>query len=367
MGAAMSALDPLLAVLSGRNVYKGFQSGFCFDGAHSQRPDWMRHIWDGRSIAEITIPGTHESMTYRGLHVKGVGWRVDDPVFGQCQCNGLRDQLLSGIRYIDIRVRAVNNTLRVVHDFEQTDFTFDDVFRECKRFLDEYRSECIIMRIREEGDPIHSSRGVGDFLHSDYINNSENKGYFSHYTNRMPSIGSIRGKIQILQGFTHDDALGITWNGDLMSIEDHWQNNSIFRIEDRWDYARTQINNKRAGNMHGVLSLAHLSANEAPEGPPIAFAAGGPAPLFPWIPNGHGTNYYLTQYILRSYDFKAAEQCLGIVIMDFPGKVPINLLVACARHQDPTEIPWEDFGVTKDDWEKYLNGIFEYYGHKMGF
>jgi 1-phosphatidylinositol phosphodiesterase len=75
-------------------------------------PDWMAEIKDDTLLSMLSIPGTHETMALYG--VGGVlppgvpvppliGQIVDDIVI--CQSMSLWDQLMSGVRVLDIRCR----------------------------------------------------------------------------------------------------------------------------------------------------------------------------------------------------------------------------------------------------------------------
>merc|ERR1719500_2399426 len=78
--------------------------------------NWMSLIPDSMRLSNITIPGTHNTMTYRlgEVPIGGVeGW-------AQNQYASLVDQLRMGIRFLDIRMRHVGHPIlylpwRVLH------------------------------------------------------------------------------------------------------------------------------------------------------------------------------------------------------------------------------------------------------------
>ena len=79
--------------------------------------EWMKYVDDNTKLTELSIPGTHDS---------GARHSIGD-VAGKCQDMSIADQLASGVRFLDIRLKLNNNKLVVVHDFVDQDLVFDDV------------------------------------------------------------------------------------------------------------------------------------------------------------------------------------------------------------------------------------------------
>ena len=75
--------------------------------------DWMKDIPDNTKFSQMTIPGTHDSCSTHGLCC--CAWT---------QTWSLIEQMRAGLRYFDIRVRMIDNTLRAFHGFvDQIDTT----------------------------------------------------------------------------------------------------------------------------------------------------------------------------------------------------------------------------------------------------
>ena len=66
----------------------------------------MHSLQDSLNIAQINLPGTHDSCAYR----------VQFPMLSKCQNTTITEQLNSGIRFLDIRVEKEGNKLKLVHD-----------------------------------------------------------------------------------------------------------------------------------------------------------------------------------------------------------------------------------------------------------
>ena len=105
--------------------------------------NWMKNIPDNVFISQLNIPGTHDSMAVR----KYFGITV-----GICQKWTLLDQLHSGIRFFDIRIKEDIQGLFPLHHemiFQRTHLD-EDVIKVCEEFLQANPSETIILFIRIE-------------------------------------------------------------------------------------------------------------------------------------------------------------------------------------------------------------------------
>ncbi|MCB2615736.1 phosphatidylinositol-specific phospholipase C, partial [Listeria monocytogenes] len=61
---------------------------------------WMSALPDTTNLAALSIPGTHDTMSYHG----DITWTLTKPL-AQPQTMSLYQQLEAGIRYIDIRAK----------------------------------------------------------------------------------------------------------------------------------------------------------------------------------------------------------------------------------------------------------------------
>ena len=105
------------------------------DHPKSYNTSWMQSIPDSTKISQMTIPGTHNSCALYGI------------CCARTQSWSLFEQMQSGLRYFDIRLRLYNNTLRAFHDFIDQKDTFDKILFYALNFLEQNPSESIIMQI----------------------------------------------------------------------------------------------------------------------------------------------------------------------------------------------------------------------------
>lgn len=125
-------------------------------GAAAHNPQWMLTIGAAKKLTELSLPGTHDSGTY-----PGVGGDI-----AQTQTMTIREQLDSGIRYLDIRLKyydrfalrncndtytSANCQMLVFHGGIDMFLPFESgVLKPTLSFLKANPSETVIMRIARE-------------------------------------------------------------------------------------------------------------------------------------------------------------------------------------------------------------------------
>lgn len=152
--------------------------------------NWMSDIPDTTKISDINIPGTHDSCAFR----------VQIPLLSKCQNKTVKEQLNSGIRFLDIRVEKVGNKLKLVHDIAdckspenpEKKLFLEDVINDCKSFLSENPSEVILMSYKRD-DGANQEETFDTFFENYLVNDPV------WYTeNRIPNLKEARGKIVLL-------------------------------------------------------------------------------------------------------------------------------------------------------------------------
>lgn len=149
--------------------------------------DWMSKIPSDILISEINIPGSHDSCTQY----------VDFPYLSRCQNMSVYEQLHIGIRFIDIRVEQIGDTLRLVHGIskcyedarKKKILDLNDVLNDCFLFLRNHPTETIIMSLKRDNGG--TSEDAFDTFFSSYLY-SDDPWYLE---NRVPTLGEARGKI----------------------------------------------------------------------------------------------------------------------------------------------------------------------------
>lgn len=156
--------------------------------------DWMSNIPSDFLISEINLPGTHDSCARY----------VDLPYFSKCQNMNVYEQLHIGIRFIDIRVEQIGDSLRLVHSFckcyedarKKQILDLKNVLDDCFLFLRNHPTETIIMSLKRDNGG--SSEDAFDTFFNNYLH-TEDPWYLE---NRVPTLGEVRGKIVLFNRCT---------------------------------------------------------------------------------------------------------------------------------------------------------------------
>jgi len=328
MGVYAMILGQLLLLLAAIDTvtaasYHGYQSDYSFDANLSHHPSWMAGIPDGVNITSLSIPGTHDTMTFH----------VDSRVL-QCQNWNLTVQMTAGLRYFDIRGRVHRNEVLIYHGKKYTGYTLKKVLLEMFNFLDQNPSEVLIMRLKKEGPPIgRDAVSYEAALNHTRLTDKDTKNgaqkhlaLYQDSSKPIPTVGQLRGKIFLLQDFqcAKNAQYGLTWAGPQMVLEDKFSISSQRHLDVKWAAIQQALDRANADpldNKH--LYLTHLSAADGVL--PIQAAAGteGKTPV--------GMNLRTGQWLDSHVDAKGSVRT-GIVIFDFPGKRAIESVLAWNKH-----------------------------------
>ncbi len=255
---------------------------------------WMKEIPDDAKISELTIPGTHDSCTYQ---IKGIG-----NIFSyatKTQSWNLEEQMKAGLRYFDIRLRSINNTLRCYHGPIDLKQQFDSILNTTSSFLNKNKSETILMQIVSEYNDKNCTKSI-EQMYEDYTKNY--KEIIKEYDNiNIPTLGEIRGKLFLIKIMK-----GSTSHISKFHIQNSWTCNTINQIGNKIKKIKTQfqLSTLLKENPENSFFLNYLSSS--------------------------------SDYIMMS-PLQAAKKCnkiafeyegrLGIVLADFPGEGLIEYLI----------------------------------------
>ena len=258
--------------------------------------DWMASLDDSTVISEITVPGTHDCASC---------W----PQLGfitKCQALTVPQQLNIGARYLDIRLGAEGDALKLFHGFtkcktsplpwaDQIDLA--DVLNDCYAFLDAHPGETILFAVKQE----HGDESIAEFdtLVQNYVNQSP-----EHWllTDTLPTLGDARGKLILLRRY-EGTGLPLLWenqNGhDDVTLNTVREDNGSYTlwVQDRYEYGAADKWNAFTAGMQtaqideGSAAVHFLSTKGTlPQGHPWYFAQklnpmllSGSDPLSGWI------------------------------------------------------------------------------------
>lgn len=148
---------------------------------------WMSDLPDNVSLAQLSIPGTHDA-----------GARFE-PVSGTAKCQNLTiaQQLDAGIRFLDVRCRHIDNAFTIHHGAIYQNLNFQDVLNACTAFLNAHPGETIVMCVKEEHNPENVSRTFEQTFDS-YVQQDPGRWRLAA---SVPTLGDARGKIVLLRRF----------------------------------------------------------------------------------------------------------------------------------------------------------------------
>ncbi|CAL9640909.1 phosphatidylinositol-specific phospholipase C [Streptomyces albus] len=256
--------------------------------------DWMAPLAASTPLRALTLPGTHDS-----------GARFGGP-WVECQDTLIAEQLAAGVRFLDVRCRAIDGVFAIHHGAFYQRLMFGDVLIACRDFLAAHPGETVLMRVKQE----YSTVGDADFrrIFDTYL---DEKGWRSlfHLDSTLPTLGGARGKVVLLAD--NPGLPGVRW-GDtaVFDIQDDYQAEPFAK------YPKIEDQFREAASRPGPFYINFVST-----------AAGLP-------PSSNADRLNPKVRAFLDGPQMAGKTGLGIVPMDFPQREP-GLLDAVLRH-NPT-------------------------------
>lgn len=284
------------AGLSAAGVLAGVGSGQFTAGAAQRRTsvlsvqDWMSGLGDATPVQRLTIPGTHDSGAR-----KGGPWVA-------CQNTSVDAQLSSGVRFLDVRCRAIDSVFAIHHGAFYQELMFGDVLNACRAFLRAHPFETVLMRVKQEYSEVSAEefRRIFDIYLDD-------KGYRSLFRldAGLPTLGQARGRVVLL---ADSDGLGGIRYADpqLFDIQDDYM------AEPFGKYPKIEAQFRKAVTQPGKLFVNYVSTSA----------------LLPPRSNADRLNPQVKNLLAGSEG--SAWTGLGIVPMDFPNE--FGLAETLIRH-----------------------------------
>ncbi|KAI0565154.1 phospholipase [Gracilaria domingensis] len=252
--------------------------------------DWMVDIPDSKSVAHVSIPGTHDS----GARFGGAGCET--------QSWTIAKQLEAGLRFFDIRCRVAGTVFSIHHGACFQNMFFGDVLIDVQDFLADHPSEFVIMNIQEEHKPMSGSSSFSSIWDS---YRSRFDSLFVDSRTSLPTVGQVRGKVLLIS--TLSLGKGIKWDSALTETQNTYKvyallNNNPFgsgtaSIGQKKELVRSYID-KAATSSKLVINF--LSGAEGMIPKDVA----------------RSTNQNAYEHI---GGYNGAKR-VGVIIMDFPGE-----------------------------------------------
>ena len=273
---------------------------------------WMGKLRDNQLISELSIPGTHDTMT-------GNKHRDNDckDFFYQrccvCQDMTLKEQLDAGIRFVDIRLKHHDNDFTLHHGFISLGVKFKTVLKILTDFLKANPTETVIMSYQKEHTE-EDNKGVS--FHADFHKHiaKVNKDYI-YSANSMPYLRDVRGKIVLLD-WSYDGHMGLRRYNHLV---ENWWDNVMYWSWFGW-YVKEEYYTKLENNIASSQSRAPryfysswFSANDCKK----TVLNYGPRNIAKYVnPEMH-----------HRLEKRESGGNYGIIVMDFPSDYLIQTII----------------------------------------
>ncbi|XP_052087385.1 1-phosphatidylinositol phosphodiesterase-like [Mytilus californianus] len=259
----------------------------------STHTDWMKALDESKSITDISIPGTHESMA----STSAIPWVV-------CQSLSLGDQLQIGIRFFDIRCRLYTDDLLIYQNMFNLNFQFTQCLTDMADFLDKHPSEFLLVRVRDEYKSYHSDKSFSEAVR-ETLENSKAKLWSEE---KVPTIGQAKGKIIILYDFSiaKDERrpIGFPYRSlKWLNTEDLW---NAHRFSEKWNAVKTHLETAFSQNKDNQIYLTYNSTALS-ICTPCCIAKRLNPKLYEYINGQHGR--------------------FGIIAMDYPGPKLVEKII----------------------------------------
>lgn len=222
----------------------------------------MNEVDENTSIGKLSIPGTHNSAA---CHVALPSV--------QCQGESITEQLEHGVRFLDIRCGKLflkegdeAKDLQVIHGKFPVKIPFPkklkDALEEVYDFLDENKSETVIVSLKQEGtdDWNNDQDEFANCIWDNYVNPNKDKWYLD---DNVPNLRDAKGKAILFRRFgvksdkykghfgfaaaswkyntTHDDH-------DKFAVQDFCELDNVEAIDKKAEYVKNFINDAKSYN-----------------------------------------------------------------------------------------------------------------------
>lgn len=197
---------------AGISNYYGSGRSILWRSATAMLPNsWMNNVSDSKSLAYLSIPGTHDSAAYQ-LDSSTEPFITEDQA--KAQDYSIYEQLMMGVRYLDIRCWQWHDSCQLFHGIAFVKQNLHGALDEVTRFLRENPSETVIMSIKccEAGSTLlygsqENTLSFDNLLYNyTHCCSADWSPFFLE--NRIPKLGEVRGKIVLVRRFDADKKWG---------------------------------------------------------------------------------------------------------------------------------------------------------------
>lgn len=188
--------------------------------------DWMSNLSDNEKVCNLSIPGTHDTMTGMGFYDKDLQYIFNMTAISQLTT--LTEQLEGGIRFFDIRPVVSIDTLkhekvlRCAHGISEIRTTFEEALDMITDYLGQHKGEFAIVKIQADNgveNQVNWWPMMREFI-QDYHTSHNN--IFADWHPGI-TVGEVRGKILMLSRINFDDMRGAfcDWQDEDPDLDDN--------------------------------------------------------------------------------------------------------------------------------------------------
>jgi 1-phosphatidylinositol phosphodiesterase len=295
---------------------------------------WMGQLKNETRLNQITIPGTHDSAAYQGndwagwgfyiAQYMGLGDRVNnysDNFRGDPQMS-IYEQLMSGVRFLDLRARRVKGGCALHHGNYYLNQGCGEFMDTVYGFLRANPSETVVVSVKEEDTPMDESLSFEETINLFIKKNPE----YWYVGNRIPSLGinttrtgqlleygdsNVRGRIVLMRRYSApktgygidanagwpDNDAGITRSG-LLYVQDCYGN---FLANSKWGFFASTSESARASDIASPSAFWYIN-----------FSSG-----YYGIPQPYNYAKNLNFRVRDFYTINQKTGHFGTVVMDF--------------------------------------------------
>ncbi|OWZ61295.1 hypothetical protein AYX15_06480 [Cryptococcus neoformans] len=202
----------------------GGNNHFIIIFSNSDTANFMSFIPDDTPLGKLTLPGTHQSCALYGFPIS------------QCQqpSTPIGQQLLDGVRFLDVRLRVVDDQLLIYHGPFSQQSSLPVLLDALQFFLSSHPTETIILCLKEESPPFHASFSA--LVYAAFKNRLER---FWFLEERIPKLGEVRGKGMLMTRFNRDKDTENQWPDGMGIHPSRWPDSRIGGFD--WNCGGTQV------------------------------------------------------------------------------------------------------------------------------
>ncbi len=294
-------------------------------------PDWLRSLPDATSLAAISLPGTHQSLSIHGGSLTQTQENHGDGAAT------LTTQLNAGIRMIDIRARVnTGNTFTIHHGATYQRANFDDVLNRLATFLGAHPAETVVLRLKHE---CHGGLGSctdmpGQRSFADIFDAyaAARPGLFWQPSVRrdaaaaLPTLGEIRGRVVL--AVLHGPGGGPVARYGLADFAG-WDDGSSAYVQDEYDVPNVGAIATKRDQVRRFLDATSAGDRSRMY---VNFTSGSSVFAHPQHVAGgafgvQGVNPFLLTYLRQGPEVHTPVTRTGAVLLDFPGGALIDRII----------------------------------------